>query len=503
MGEPTRLPLARDPFPGLSELMTSPASYPTTVRSQNPAGYWRLEETESGTLANEIPDGLVGHRHPTVKMGGPGLGTEDGFHGFGEDNRAAQLPGNPGEVPLSLGATPVHQGILFRDDFSGTGPLHGSLPDTTTGGASWVASANFHMDGSFDGMPGSATLAFTPVDGVVYTLDASLRDVTGDDYWIAPGFADGQSKAGNRDTRFLNGLVVGRAWMALKAIASEEVNESGSNENKAFLGTTGTLGGTADRVAFSTFNVGSYSDMDLRIVLDTNGGPGTWTATWFAKRPADNRYITVRERATLLNESINSIGLAVGGVGISGTVESFSLQADRKPSANPERRSNEAPASVARKEGSVSLWMRSESVESRQEILWTAGERPTDDSIHAHLTADGRAGFFMENGRYDVLLVSEEAINDGKWHHLAASWSPSEVDLYLDGKRVARDSDYRGRQRGILPELRFGGGPAYSGAAPFTGWLDEIALWDRPLTVAEVAHQYQSAQGNGGPSTKR
>jgi hypothetical protein len=155
----------------------------------------------------------------------------------------------------------------------------------------------------------------------------------------------------------------------------------------------------------------------------------------------------------------------------------------------------DGPARVARREGAVSFWVRRESGGEKPEILWSAGEGRKDSSIHACLTADGRAGFFMENGRYDVLLASEEPVSDGKWHHLVASWSPSAVDLYVDGVQVARDTEFRGAQHGILPELRFGGDGPDAGFGHFSGSFDEIAVWDRPLTSVEVVHQFRSAQG--------
>lgn len=175
--------------------------------------------------------------------------------------------------------------------------------------------------------------------------------------------------------------------------------------------------------------------------------------------------------------------------------DNFRIRIAPDPSTLPAPHPGGTSARVARKEGAVSFWMRREPGGERKEILWVAGEHRSDDSIHAHLTADDRAGFFMENGRYDVLITSKESIDDDQWHHLAASWSPSAVHLYLDGKQVGRDTEYRAMQHGILPELRFGSGPAGSGAATFTGWVDEIALWDRALTPAEVVHQFRSAKG--------
>jgi hypothetical protein len=197
----------------------------------------------------------------------------------------------------------------------------------------------------------------------------------------------------------------------------------------------------------------------------------------------------------LINESITSVGLALSAGGIIGTVDQFSLRADPVTSGRSNPQQALAPANVARKEGAVSFWMRREPGKMRREMLWSAGETPQDASLHTHLAADGRVGFFIENGRYDVLVTSEESIANGRWHHLAASWSPSSVDLYVDGRLVANDTDHRGIQQGILPELRFGGGPPAFKTAPFSGWIDEIALWDRALTPAEVQHQVRSAEG--------
>ncbi len=500
-GELTGTALERDPFPDLDELLTKPASYPTTVRSQNPAGYWRLEDAEGGALVNEVGFGRVGHQHPAVKTRGSGPSPAEGFRGFGSENLAVRMPGIPDKPPLILGSTAVHSGILFRDDFDGKGPLHGTRPEVTLNGAKWMAAtspSNFRADGGFTGAGeataadrgGSATLAFTPVNGVVYTLEASLRGVKTNGAWIALGFADGQSRMGGKGRRFINGEVSGRAWMLMR-------DGKETRPNEAVLGTSGTTGGAADASAWAgPLARATGSDLDLRVILDTSGGPGKWIATCWAKQTGGGDYTKVRDTAKVINESISSVGLAVSAEGITGTIDHFSLRADPVTSGRVEPQSAPAPAKVARKEGAVSFWIRREPGGVRQETLWSAGENPEDASIHAHLTEDGRAGFFIENGRYDVLVNSEENIADGRWHHLAASWSPSSVDLYVDGKLVAHDTNHRGIQQGLLPELRFGGGLSALKTASFSGKIDEIALWDRALTPAEVQHQFRSAQGD-------
>ncbi|MGB6219543.1 LamG-like jellyroll fold domain-containing protein [Haloferula sp.] len=480
-GESSMVTLARDPFPELPGLMIASANYPTTVRSQNPVGYWRLEDHEPGLLKNEVPEGLVGRHHPSLTTNPSGPGSADGFRGFGEGNRSVSFSETSEEMPISLGTTPVHDGVLFQDDFSETGGgLHGVTPDITTCFEKWTASPAFNRDGSINALTGSATLAFVPVDGVVYTLDASLTANSGpSENWIALGFSRGQSREA---ARFGSGGLGGRVWMLHRAA------DTTKPVNRAWLSTSA-----------SDWNWPSGSPlggpMDMRVVLDTTGGAGAWTATWFAKRPADETYTMVRDTEQLINESINSVGFSVIGENLSASVERFELRADRRESTRPNADLADGPARVARKEGAVSFWVRSDGCGEKPEILWAAGEGREDASIHAHLTADGRAGFFMENGRYDVLIASEHSIDDGKWHHLVASWSSSSVDLYVDGLRVANDTEFRGAQQGILPELRFGSADTSPEFDRFTGSFDEIAIWDRYLTAAEVAHQFRSAKG--------
>ena len=165
------------------------------------------------------------------------------------------------------------------------------------------------------------------------------------------------------------------------------------------------------------------------------------------------------------------------------------------------------PHGVSRKEGAVSFWIRRLPGIAREEVLWLAGTSPTRVNIwpelnllHTSLTPSGRVRFSIENGENDVILSSSRSIADGNWHHIVASWGPSSVDLYVDGWRSASDREARELREAETSGsyVRFGkpsANLAEQGAGAFSGWTDEIALWNRPLTHTEVAHQYQSAKG--------
>lgn len=159
-----------------------------------------------------------------------------------------------------------------------------------------------------------------------------------------------------------------------------------------------------------------------------------------------------------------------------------------------------------RREGAVSFWIRRPaSVPGRDEMLWLAGLGdeglllPNKAILQTVLTASGHVVLEIENEDDDVYLSSSRNIADGLWHQVVASWGPKSVDLFINGRLAAQDSaprvlaegNFRGRH------VRFGK-PSFEQFERFnsyTGWVDEIALWDRPLSPAEVDIQFRSAIG--------
>ena len=237
---------------------------------------------------------------------------------------------------MILSAIPATAQItVFSDNFDGAAvDLHDTTPDTTTGGAKWVATpVNFLANGSITGGTGStdgagsATLAFTPFNGRVYTLDASFTGISGGtNNWIAFGFAKGQgtgaSTSGANTNRFTTTQTIGKAWMFARSF--NDLVADPNNTNNTYLGTT--TGGVAGVVAWDgPLADADGGDFDMRIVLDTTGGTGSWTATWYAKRPADGSYTLIRATEELTDEDITSVGYAKSNFSVFATIESFSL----------------------------------------------------------------------------------------------------------------------------------------------------------------------------------
>ena len=196
-------------------------------------------------------------------------------------------------------------GQIYFDDFSGDAndDLNGTTPDVSTTGATWVARETYKADGSFTWEAfASMSLAFTPVDGLVYTLDAKFENVTGQ-HWVQFGFGNGEDPAWS-----------GRAWHLLR------VAEDGGNAHNT------ALNGFAGLTAWSDLALLRYDEpLDARIVLDTTGGTGDWLATFYAKADSDLDYTEVREETPLTAEDIDSVGFGVFNTQKTGKLLSFSL----------------------------------------------------------------------------------------------------------------------------------------------------------------------------------
>ena len=109
-------------------------------------------------------------------------------------------------------------------------------------------------------------------------------------------------------------------------------------------------------------------------------------------------------------------------------------------------------------------------------------------------TAPGR--LFVTSGDASArALVGKTEITPKTWHHLALVRDRRRVAIYLDGKtppeiygEVAVDPKQK------LKSLLIGG--AENGSASFEGKLDEVSLFDRALSVAEISGHFRASRDN-------
>src|SRR3989449_4382750 len=123
---------------------------------------------------------------------------------------------------------------------------------------------------------------------------------------------------------------------------------------------------------------------------------------------------------------------------------------------------------------------------------WTTNPSPYCSGIQGgggswelRVMADGRFGatFYQSIGP-DVFteIVSPLTYNDGDWHHAAAVLRSGLVRLYVDGILVAQDTtnpitSVRTSTQAIIGRV----------ASDFAGDIDEVFVFSRALTDAEIA----------------
>ncbi|MWA05463.1 DNRLRE domain-containing protein [Actinomadura sp. LD22] len=116
-----------------------------------------------------------------------------------------------------------------------------------------------------------------------------------------------------------------------------------------------------------------------------------------------------------------------------------------------------------------------------------------------YVGADGKLRGQFWNGSSSNVMTSPAAVNNGQWHHAVLSGEGSQQTLYLDGQAV-------GSLAGTIDHLNepyvfVGSGytssgwaqtPSTAGWFDFTGDIDEVAIYDKPLGLPAVQDHYKA-----------
>ena len=147
---------------------------------------------------------------------------------------------------------------------------------------------------------------------------------------------------------------------------------------------------------------------------------------------------------------------------------------------------------------SFSMWVKLESAPGTQYQLINKLSQPANESyFFAYRTAGGTAHLRLsvdETGLgilQDIYAVNQ-TLNNGQWYHLAVTWDGPTMTakLYVDGAQIGSD------QTNSQSDAIYNGAAAFGLGTPlvegFDGMMDEVGVWSRVLTAAEVAALYNS-----------
>ncbi len=224
---------------------------------------------------------------------------------------------------------------------------------------------------------------------------------------------------------------------------------------------------------------------------------------------------TAAASSVLLNEgtddgTYSNVSLASAGGGLTGS-------AARVPNFNGTSSYVQLPASLGLNQMAymaVSLWFWTTTANG---VLFSYQKDPLSDSTTTagytpalYIGSDGKLNAqFWDNAL--APMTSSAAVDDGTWHQVVLTAAGDTQALYLDGQQIGSKSGtltVTGQQYGYLGAGFLGGAwpdeshyqqngaegyPTY-----YRGYLSDAALWNRPLTAAEVAAMYQAGTHAAG-----
>lgn len=144
-------------------------------------------------------------------------------------------------------------------------------------------------------------------------------------------------------------------------------------------------------------------------------------------------------------------------------------------------------------QGSVTLWVNPN---------WTPGEVlhriivvESSPVFELHVDESASLVFAMFSDQIETRVAAGH-VGDwkaGDWHFLTFNWGADYIEVYVDGIRIT--------EAGVGFEIpAFGPGTFHIGSLggmnTFDGILDEVKIYDAPLTSAQVSQQYETALSN-------
>jgi hypothetical protein len=137
----------------------------------------------------------------------------------------------------------------------------------------------------------------------------------------------------------------------------------------------------------------------------------------------------------------------------------------------------------------VELWLRTSTPAN---VAAFSNRDSISGNVFVGLFPDGRAHVFDGSP-----LLSAERVDDGRWHHLVYTYRGTTGKLYVDGRESA--SGTWERVEGAAPASI---GFDASLQTSLQGAVDEVALYYRPLTPADIERHYRAGARPPAPATR-
>lgn len=136
---------------------------------------------------------------------------------------------------------------------------------------------------------------------------------------------------------------------------------------------------------------------------------------------------------------------------------------------------------------SLSLWFKPDFVTGMERTLIakTVGPQLVDHVWSVTLINATALRFRLKTGGNTTeLSTPPSSLFGGAWYHLVAVYDGSEMRLYVNGGLMGGTA--KSGSIGYHPQSPAALGATSSGTQPFSGWLDDVRIYDTALTDAEI-----------------
>ena len=245
---------------------------------------------------------------------------------------------------------------------------------------------------------------------------------------------------------------------------------------------------TSDWVTVKAGEGQGLSKYGARVLAD--GAAHYWS---FDETSGDKAEDFVAQR----NMTVQGKAYKRGGGSVLGSGASLTMTSD----ANNKSHAATRVASQAPTAFSMEAWVRTSSTSGG--AIMSYGSSATNQSWNrdrmVYMRNDGTLSFMLYPGKL-ATITTPKSYNDGQWHHIVASLSPtSGAMLYVDGNLAAFDGSMtKGQSYSGYWRV---GGDALSGVngqpsnTNIQADIDEAAVYSTPLSARQIAEHYTAATG--------
>ena len=148
---------------------------------------------------------------------------------------------------------------------------------------------------------------------------------------------------------------------------------------------------------------------------------------------------------------------------------------------------------------SISTWIKVEDGFSDSRIVIKSNSNSGADQLWGMTVAAARRLDFRirSGGTFNQLDSANDEIVAGTWHHCVGTYDETTMRLYIDGVEVPSLAHTVGGAGDTDASAPVALGDSPQGSRTFDGLLDDARVYNRPLSVAEIAALYAAGSAKG------